>query len=178
MAPVEELAKLRGLKNEQQNVRQDDLQSLIDYGKEHGSFPPSLREGLTYAPFINVDSEGKAFVNEGNHRIMAAKALGWTHVPIEVRYFSGGEQAKGGFTPEMLARWDAEARAAGANPGRYAEPAKGRRIDAAMKRMVTMQVNEEETGRRVDMQMPAHEALDHLDKSIQRAKDLLSCLSL
>ena len=57
-------------------------------------------------------------------------------------------------------------------------PIVGRRIDAAMKRMVTMQVNEEETGRRVDMQMPAHEALDHLDKSIQRAKDLLSCLSL
>jgi hypothetical protein len=48
----------------------------------------------------------------------------------------------------------------------------------ALERNVTMKAVEAETGREAEVRMPAHEALSRLDESIQRAKDLLTCLSL
>lgn len=38
----------------------------------------------------------KDWVNEGNHRIMAAYRLNWQDMPIEIRYFDGGERIKDG----------------------------------------------------------------------------------
>jgi len=99
--PLSVLTKLKGLKNEQNNVRQADLESLKKVMGETGKLP--LRDGgKEYAPFVVVNHAGEAWVSEGNHRIMAAQALGWESMPIEVRYFDGGERAAGPMNPTTL----------------------------------------------------------------------------
>jgi hypothetical protein len=55
-----------------------------------------------YAPFITVGYDGVPWVSEGNHRIMAAKALGWKTLPVELRYFDGGERTEGLLSPEKV----------------------------------------------------------------------------
>jgi len=82
------------MRGEQQNVRQDNLKALVKIMKDTGRLP--MRQGQEYAPFINVAWNGEAWVNEGNHRIMAAAALGWKDLPVQIRYFDGGERVKSG----------------------------------------------------------------------------------
>jgi hypothetical protein len=96
--PVELLAKLPGMSGEQQNVRKDSLRWLMQYMKTNGHLPTYGDPGAEheYEPFINVAYNGEAWVNEGNHRIMAAAALGWRTLPIEIRYFDGGERVEDG----------------------------------------------------------------------------------
>jgi hypothetical protein len=43
-----------------------------------------------------VAYNGEAWVNEGNHRIMAAAKLGWSELPVEIKYFDGGEWIEDG----------------------------------------------------------------------------------
>jgi hypothetical protein len=92
---VMRLASLPGARHEQTNVRKDDLKSLIDYMEKTGKLPPG-RFGDEYPPYIMVAYNGEAWVNEGNHRIMAAYRLNWPDMPIEIRYFDGGERIKDG----------------------------------------------------------------------------------
>jgi len=92
---VMRLASLPGMKNEQLNVRKSDLKSLMDYMETHKKLPPG-RDGEEYLPYIMVAYNGEAWVNEGNHRIMAAYRLNWQDMPIEIRYFDGGERIESG----------------------------------------------------------------------------------
>ena len=92
--PVDILRQLPGMRGEQQNVRQDDLKAIMKIMKDTGKLP--LDRGQEYAPFINVAYNGEAWVNEGNHRIMAAAALGWKDLPVQISYFDGGERVKSG----------------------------------------------------------------------------------
>ena len=94
-ARVMRLASLPGMKNEQLNVRKSDLKSLMDYMETHKKLPPG-RDGEEYLPYIMVAYNGEAWVNEGNHRIMAAYRLNWQDMPIEIRYFDGGERIESG----------------------------------------------------------------------------------
>ena len=55
---------------------------------------PLTKQGEEYAPFVMVAYNGEAWVNEGNHRIMAAYRLGWKKMPIEIKYFDGGERVE------------------------------------------------------------------------------------
>ena len=108
MLPVKVVAKVKGCRGEQSNVRPDDLQSLLGYMKTNGHLPLN-DDGNEYAPFIQVDYTGTPWVNEGNHRIMAAAQLGWEWIPIELRYFSGGEEAEDGMlAPAKVIAWDAQ----------------------------------------------------------------------
>lgn len=92
---VSVLKNLPGMRGEQSNVRKDDLFAIMKIMKETGKLP--LRDnGEEYLPFINVAYNGEAWVNEGNHRIMAAAALGWKEMPIEIKYFDGGERVEDG----------------------------------------------------------------------------------
>ncbi|MEF8753805.1 MAG: hypothetical protein V5B60_07685 [Accumulibacter sp.] len=102
LAPVATLAKIKGMRGEQSNVRDRDLQSLISVMWETGRLPLDER-GREYAPFVVVAYDGSAWVNEGNHRIMAAAKLGWKELPVEVRYFDGGELAEGPMNPSHFA---------------------------------------------------------------------------
>jgi hypothetical protein len=82
------------MRGEQQNVRQDDLKAIMKIMKDTGKLP--LDRGQEYAPFVNVAWNGEAWVNEGNHRIMAAAALGWKDLPVQISYFDGGERVESG----------------------------------------------------------------------------------
>jgi hypothetical protein len=93
--PVSILKQLPGMRGEQKNVRQGDLEAIMKIMKDTGKLP--LKDnGKEYAPFVNVAYNGEAWVNEGNHRIMAAAALGWKELPVELRYFDGGERVESG----------------------------------------------------------------------------------
>jgi hypothetical protein len=66
-----------------------------------------IENGKQYAPFVVVDQEGDAWVNEGNHRIMAAAHLGWKCLPVELKYFTGGEDRRGCLIPpEKVSAFD------------------------------------------------------------------------
>ena len=93
--PVDILKRLPGMRGEQKNVRQNDLQAIMKIMKDTGKLP-LLDSGEEYAPFINVAYNGEAWVNEGNHRIMAAAALGWKDLPVQIKYFDGGERVESG----------------------------------------------------------------------------------
>jgi len=102
VVPIDKLAKVPGEKGEQQNVRSEDLAWLKNYMSKTGHLPLMTNSQKEYAPFVTVDPQGKPWMNEGNHRVMAAQQLGWKHLPVEVRYFSGGEQQRGDWHPDVL----------------------------------------------------------------------------
>jgi len=94
---LERLASLPGMRNEQMKVRKDDLKWLMDYMERTGKLPPmGSSPDREYLPFIMVAYNGEAWVNEGNHRIMAAYRLNWPDMPVEIRYFDGGERVASG----------------------------------------------------------------------------------
>ena len=101
---VMRLASLPGEKNEQTNVRKNDLKWLMDYMDRTGKLPPMGSDpSKEYLPYIEVAYNGEAWVNEGNHRIMAAYRLNWQDMPIEIRYFDGGERiATGPMAPGKI----------------------------------------------------------------------------
>ena len=92
--PVSLLARLPGMRAEQRNVRPDDLKAIMQIMKDTGKLPLMKHGGKEYRPFINVAWNGEAWVNDGNHRIMAAAKLGWDTLPVELRYFDGGERVE------------------------------------------------------------------------------------
>ena len=92
--PVGLLKQIPGARGEQQNVRPDDLKAIMDIMQRTGKLP--LHNGHEYLPFIVVTYDGRPWVSEGNHRIMAAAKLGWDSLPVEIKYFEGGEMVKHG----------------------------------------------------------------------------------
>ena len=94
--PVDILKRIPGMRREQQNVRQADLAAIIKIMSDTGKLPLGSHTGEEYKPFINVAYDGSAWVNEGNHRIMAAAKLGWKTLPVEISYFDGGERVESG----------------------------------------------------------------------------------
>lgn len=93
--PVNLLKRLPGMRGEQSNVRQKDLEAIMKIMKDTGKLPLT-DSGKEYAPFVLVAHNGEAWVSEGNHRIMAAAKLGWDTLPVELKYFDGGERVKSG----------------------------------------------------------------------------------
>lgn len=93
--PVSLLARIPGARGEQKNVRQEDLTAIMKIMKDTGKLPLTSR-GEEYKPFVCVAWNGEPWVMEGNHRIMAAKQLGWETLPVELKYFDGGERIRSG----------------------------------------------------------------------------------
>jgi hypothetical protein len=93
--PVDLLARIPGARGEQSNVRYDDLAAIMKIMKDTGKLPLD-RRGEEYMPFVTVAWDGSPWVSEGNHRIMAAKKLGWKTLPVELKYFDGGERIRSG----------------------------------------------------------------------------------
>jgi hypothetical protein len=121
LVPVDVLAQVKGMRGEQQNVRDDSIKSLMDYMGKNNKLPPfSDKEPDTqHAPFIQVYQDGTPYVNEGNHRIMTAKKLGWKYLPIELRYFNGAETETGLLSPSKIAEYDKQAHDDGFNVANY-----------------------------------------------------------
>jgi hypothetical protein len=94
--PLIVLRQIPGMRREQQNVRYDDLAAIEKIMSDTGKLPIHSHSNEEYKPFINVAYDGSAWVNEGNHRIMAAYRLGWDKLPVEISYFDGGERVESG----------------------------------------------------------------------------------
>ena len=90
---VVRLELLKGMRNEQMNVRTKDLDRLKAYMEKTGKLPPDPH-GNEHAPYVMVAYNGEAWVSEGNHRIMAAYRLGWKTMPVQLAYFDGGERVE------------------------------------------------------------------------------------
>ena len=99
--PVSLLKKIPGENQEQLNVRERDLNWLVENMGKTNSLPKTS-QGTDYAPFITVDQRGRPFMSEGNHRVMAADKLGWEWLPVEIRYFNGSEQVDGPLSPKKI----------------------------------------------------------------------------
>jgi len=94
--PLRILRRIPGMRQEQSKVRHHDLAAIRKIMQTTGKLPLHGHTGNEYKPFINVAYDGSAWVNEGNHRIMAAAELGWESLPVEISYFDGGERIKDG----------------------------------------------------------------------------------
>jgi len=101
IVPVSELMKLEGMSGEHllldfENPRVKELAESIK------------KEGLKQLPFVNVEFNGTAKINEGNHRIRAAYLAGLKMIPIEIAYFAGGERAEGPMSLKRLMEFRSE----------------------------------------------------------------------
>ena len=111
LIPVAVLAKIKGMSGEHNDIRHADLEWLKNHMDVNKRLP--LIDGKHYVPYIMVWQDGTVWVNEGNHRIMAAAALNIDYLPVMIRYFSGGELEHGPLMPERVMKYDAEGFAAG-----------------------------------------------------------------
>jgi hypothetical protein len=96
--PIRWTSELRGENGEQSNVRFKDLQAIQKIVRDTGKFPLT-DSGKEYVPYIEIGYDGVPWISEGNHRIMAAAAEGLAYIPIELRYFDGGQRNAGKWNP-------------------------------------------------------------------------------
>lgn len=119
------LSKIKGLNDEQNNVREEALVSLKNI-MATGDLPKN-KMGVELLPYIEVGHDGTPFVIEGNHRIMAALDLGWKDMKVEVRYFDGGERAMGPLHPSKIAT---KSDGFPSRDARYSRPGRQPRLDS------------------------------------------------
>jgi len=98
--PTRWFTDVKGERGEQQNVREKDLAAIRKIISETGRFP--IEESGEYVPYIEVGFDGVPWISEGNHRIMAALAEGVEYIPVEIRYFDGGQRRAGKWRPDNL----------------------------------------------------------------------------
>lgn len=89
LIPLDFLRKIEGRMGEQKNVRVDSMKWLTQHMRNNRL--PQKEGGGDYVPYIQVDYTGKPWTNEGNHRIMTAWRLGYGCLPVQIVYFTGGE---------------------------------------------------------------------------------------
>ncbi|MFZ4600229.1 MAG: hypothetical protein ACOYNN_16440, partial [Terrimicrobiaceae bacterium] len=118
MIPVEELVKVKGENQEQQNIRQKDLDAIKKIMSESGRLPQE--KDSDEIPLIAVAQDGTPYIIEGNHRIMAAKDLGFKYLPVEIKYFNGAEQESKFLNPEIVTKLDKQAHNEGYTLNNYA----------------------------------------------------------
>lgn len=93
---VDYIKNLRGVNREETiRYKSDKFKELLDKVKEEGWNPK-------YPIMIWVDYQGIAKIAEGNHRVAVADTIGAEWIPVEIRYYAGGEQVEGPFKPETL----------------------------------------------------------------------------
>lgn len=97
LLPVDLLATIPGERGEQNDVRPASLAWLRN----------NLAKEIRSSVYIEIDPFGKAWVNEGNHRIMMAVEKKLSALPVHVRYFSGGERLAD-LSPAHLLELDAQ----------------------------------------------------------------------
>lgn len=85
LLPTKMLINLKGKHGEKRKLSSERVQTLLQSIKKYGIHEPI---------FINVEYDGTAVISEGNRRTLIAKTLGLKEVPVEVRYYSGGERVK------------------------------------------------------------------------------------
>jgi len=115
LIPLPWIDDLPGLSGEERFVRQNDFDSLMSYMSVNNKLPP-MSNGQQYVPMIQVWQDGRWYINEGNHRIKVAKALRWKCLPVDIRWYSGGENIqdpKRGIDPKTVMELDTTCHRAG-----------------------------------------------------------------
>lgn len=95
LLPTKMVQNLKGLSGENRKLSEPRVQDLMTSIKEHGIYEPI---------FINVHYDGTAKINEGNRRALIAKTLGMKYIPVELKYFAGGELTDGPWHPDKVAK--------------------------------------------------------------------------
>lgn len=96
--PVDLLNSLPGVYNEhltRNDPNGDKFRAIMQSVKEHGFL-------FDHVPFVTVNHLGEAYISEGNNRIAVAAAIGLEAIPVEIRYFNGGEAVDGPLHPSKL----------------------------------------------------------------------------
>ncbi len=101
LVPVRWFDGVKGERGEQDNVRSESLNGIRKVIRETGKFPLT-ENGTEYVPYIEIGYDGKPWISEGNHRVMAAIAEGMDYIPVELRYFDGGQRRAGKWNPENI----------------------------------------------------------------------------
>jgi hypothetical protein len=95
MLPIDQLSTLKGAMDEMPRAGQpkyDDLmQSMRSEGFRNDS--PVL---------VGVNHRGEPYIVEGNNRVAVAREMGIDKIPVEVRWYNGGEDASQNWSPQSV----------------------------------------------------------------------------
>jgi hypothetical protein len=98
--PVSHLSSVEGLMGEHKfrdsGPKQDRLSAEIGN--------PSNFNSKDHPIMVGINHRGVPFVMEGNHRLAYAKKHGITHIHAEVKYYNGGEDREGAYSPKSLSQ--------------------------------------------------------------------------
>jgi hypothetical protein len=98
LVPVDELDRLPSGNRERELLRSNGRGRMMP--REWRQFVADIRKrGIQERLMVIVEKDGSAALQEGNHRLHAAKEIGLYQVPVEVRYF-GNVQRQGWLYPE------------------------------------------------------------------------------
>jgi hypothetical protein len=87
--PLAAVTKLRGMMNENPKDHYDSLPTGL---RRWDDFLQDIATtGIRHPVFLNVDYNKDPMVNEGNHRLEAARLLGFETVPVEIVYYGHAE---------------------------------------------------------------------------------------
>lgn len=94
---LDEIINLPGMSGEHERIHPGDerVAELVQSMKEKGYDDSE-------PVFINVEQDGTVHVNEGNHRMRAAREAGLTDIPVEVRYYGGSDADDSIWMPDRL----------------------------------------------------------------------------
>ena len=96
VVPIEYVENIPGQHGEHKNV----IPEKYEHWKEILKNDPEV---LYKNPIqVNVFHNGKSKINEGNHRMRAAKDLGIKTIAVSVHYFGGSETNPNSFDPASL----------------------------------------------------------------------------
>lgn len=99
MISLDDLRALKGANDEvrvEGDVKYDELSKSV---KREGWDPDQKGNAVV----VGVNHKGEAFILEGNTRVAVAADEGVEMLRAEVRWFNGGEQAQGNWTPDAVA---------------------------------------------------------------------------
>lgn len=100
--PVHHIKNMPGARGEHK-FRNNDLK-LMALEKEVGH--PSNFDSKKHPILIGVNHKGESSILEGNHRLAYAHKHKISHIHAEVRYYNGGEEAKGNFHPDTIKHYE------------------------------------------------------------------------
>ena len=96
--PVSHLSSLRGARGEEayrdSGPKQDRLSQQIGH--------PSNFNTKDNPIMVGINHNGEGVIPEGNHRLAYAKKHGISHIHAEVRYYNGGEDHEGPYSPKSM----------------------------------------------------------------------------
>jgi hypothetical protein len=96
--PVSHLSSLEGVMGEHKFRDSGPKQERVANEIGH----PSNFNTKDYPIMVGINHKGVPYVMEGNHRLAYAKKHGISHIHAEVKYYNGGEDHEGPYSPKSL----------------------------------------------------------------------------